>query len=819
MDLTSTSSGIAQMPVVDSSDTLADSLQCYSPTKKETWEYLAFKSVEEVEKFYGDYALKNGFSIRILLKSRNNSQNQRTDKIHYLRYGCNKQGYKKGSLLDPKNKPKSESPVVVEFEKVKEKPEERVGCTAAIFLKLDETLNVFKIYKWDVPHCHPLHKPEHGCYLRSFRQVNEVQGQLAVINSKAGMSMRTSYEVMGQGVGGTDNLPFRFLDLKNYLMTNRQKEMLVGEATVIQDFFRNEALSKPSFYYDIQVDAAEDIASIFWADGIMQLDYALFGDVISFDTTYRTNNQYRPLAAFMGFDNHRTSVLFGAALLYDETAATFDWLFTTFLKCMSNKKPQSIYTDQATALLKSVPNIFEGVFHGLCSWHMAENAKKNLGSRANSAFFDELNILISHVETESDFDYNWDQMMKTCFDGRPTADFKWLVQTYRNRMHWSSAWVKYHFTAGLKTTQLSESFNAFLRHFLQPDHSLVIFFNHFNIMVQRMRDNHTELDFKAANTRAKNNYPNSQLMRSVVNKYTPTCFAFIHRQYDFSFKYFYEEVTPQVSAFDKVFKVFTIVHVDEPEEVDGVNYDDACNDGPSNRDVLDEEVAENLSPNFEKHDRLDERLVTIDIRAKRISCTCRMFENRGFLCRHIFKILEFLGGSVQYHGLKTIPAEYVLKRWCRDVRQSVKSTINVATEGATQAQRYQQICAVTVNLCTRVCADPEASQIFLNGVLEAGRKAEELLNSKGIHTVQSSVTPPKSSSVTPSKSCNTTAVSEASDAQKSTGPKFKKRPNPIRSKKRLKSDYELAREHQKFLIHRKRKQRGAEDLKGKESAD
>jgi zinc finger SWIM domain-containing protein 3 len=146
-----------------------------------------------------------------------------------------------------------------------------------------------------VPHCHPLHKAEHGRFLRSFRGVNEVQGQLAVINSQAGMSMRTSYEVMGRGVGGTENLPFRFSDLKNYLMTIRSKEMVVGEATVIQEFFRNEALSKPSFYYDIQVDAQEDIASIFWADGIMRLDYALFGDVISFDTTYRTNNQYRPL--------------------------------------------------------------------------------------------------------------------------------------------------------------------------------------------------------------------------------------------------------------------------------------------------------------------------------------------------------------------------------------------------------------------------------------------------------------------------------------------------------------------------------------------
>ena len=283
----------------------------------------------------------------------------------------------------------------------------------------------------------------------------------------------------------------------------------------------------------------------------------------------------------MGFDNHRTSVLFGAALLYDETSATFDWLFMTFLKCMSNKKPQSIYTDQAPALLKSIPNVFEGVFHGLCSWHMSENAKKNLGSRANGAFFDEFNYLISNVETESDFDYSWDQMMKNCFGGRPTSDFSWLVQTHKNRKHWSSVWVKSHFTAGLKTTQLSESFNAFLRGFLQPDHSLVQFFSHFNIMVQRLREKHAELDFKAANTRSKN-YPNSQLMRSVVNKYTPACFAFIHIQYDLSFKYFYEEVTTQCSAFNKVFKVFTIEQLDEPEEVGGANYDDDANNSKDN---------------------------------------------------------------------------------------------------------------------------------------------------------------------------------------------------------------------------------------------
>ncbi|XP_045823924.1 uncharacterized protein LOC123916504 [Trifolium pratense] len=103
--------------------------------------------------------------------------------------------------------------------------------------------------------------------------------------------------------------------------------------------------------------------------------------------------------------------------------------------------------------------------------------------------------------------------------------------------------------------------------------------------------------------------------------------------------------------------------------------------------------------------------------------------------------------------------------------------------------------------------DPEASQIFLHGVLEAWKKAEELLLSKGIST--------DPSSVTPSKSSKAAAVGEPSDGVKSTAPKFKERPNPIKSKKRLKNDYEKARQRQKFLIERKKQKRDDEALKRK----
>jgi hypothetical protein len=87
-------------------------------------------------------------------------------------------------------------------------------------------------------------------------------------------------------------------------------------------------------------------------------------------------------------------------------------------------------------------------------------------------------------------------------------------------------------------------------------------------------------------------------------------------------------------------------------------------------------------------------------------------------------------------------------------------------------------CVVTVQLSTRVCADPEASQIFLDGVLEAGKKAEELLLSKGIRTDRSSVTPSKSSVAD--------AAGEPSPGVKSTAPKFKERSNPNKSRSDLK---------------------------------
>jgi zinc finger SWIM domain-containing protein 3 len=111
----------------------------------------------------------------------------------------------------------------------------------------------------------------------------------------------------------------------------------------------------------------------------MVSDYALFGDVICFDSTYRKLDDRRPFGLIVEVNNHKKTVVFGAALLYDENAESFRWLFKTFLKVMSGKHPRTILTDEDAAMAKAISDILVYTIHRLCVWHMNQNACKHLG--------------------------------------------------------------------------------------------------------------------------------------------------------------------------------------------------------------------------------------------------------------------------------------------------------------------------------------------------------------------------------------------------------------------------------------------------------
>ncbi|CAL5444048.1 unnamed protein product [Camellia sinensis] len=246
---------------------------------------------------------------------------------------------------------------------------------------------------------------------------NTYGGRLEYLAEKSGIRLNAAFELMGNEVGGRESLGFTKLDQKNYLRTKRQNSLAYGEAGSILQYFRDKSLENPSFFYSIQLDNEEQITNIFWADAQMIMDYGQFSDVVTFDTTYKLNSAHRPFASFVGFNHHRETVIFGAALMYDETADSFVWLFRRFLEAMSSKAAKTIFTDQDAAMAKAIPIVMPNTTHRLCTWHLMQNALRH----ANSIFKDKavkdkgmksvLSKFMYDIEDEEEFTLKWKEML------------------------------------------------------------------------------------------------------------------------------------------------------------------------------------------------------------------------------------------------------------------------------------------------------------------------------------------------------------------------------------------------------------------------
>jgi hypothetical protein len=79
----------------------------------------------------------------------------------------------------------------------------------------------------------------------------------------------------------------------------------------------------PRFFYAIDLDDEDRIKNVFWVDAKGREDYQVFGDVISFDTTYITNKYKMPFAPFIGVNNHFQSRLLGLCITLRRVHAYF----------------------------------------------------------------------------------------------------------------------------------------------------------------------------------------------------------------------------------------------------------------------------------------------------------------------------------------------------------------------------------------------------------------------------------------------------------------------------------------------------------------
>ncbi|XP_073019263.1 protein FAR1-RELATED SEQUENCE 5-like [Primulina eburnea] len=177
--------------------------------------------------------------------------------------------------------------------------------------------------------------------------------QNAMVN--AGISVSNAVSFMENEACGPQNVGFIRKDAYDH-MSRLKKHTKVenGDATALIQYFIQKANKENYFYWNVQLDDDDRVMNFFFRDYKCAVDYEYFGDVLSIDTTYRSNKYNLICAPFIGINHHMQNVLFGLAFMSDETEASFEWLFTTFLDAMYGKQHESIFSDQCQAMMNAI---------------------------------------------------------------------------------------------------------------------------------------------------------------------------------------------------------------------------------------------------------------------------------------------------------------------------------------------------------------------------------------------------------------------------------------------------------------------------------
>lgn len=96
---------------------------------------------------------------------------------------------------------------------------------------------------------------------------------------------------------------------------------------------------------------------------------------------------------------------------------------------MSGKKPKTILTDQDAAMAKAISLTMPETFHGLCTWHIRENALRHVNHlyQRSPKFCSDFEACIDLHEEESEFLSAWDGLLVE----HNVPDDSWLHTIFR----------------------------------------------------------------------------------------------------------------------------------------------------------------------------------------------------------------------------------------------------------------------------------------------------------------------------------------------------------------------------------------------------
>ncbi|GJS70012.1 FAR-RED impaired response 1-like protein [Tanacetum coccineum] len=97
-------------------------------------------------------------------------------------------------------------------------------------------------------------------------------------------------------------------DALGYVLDCTVKDLCAsGDAEAIQGYFTKVQSTDREFFYAWELDEENTLKSLFWADARCRAAYEEFGDVVTSDATYLTNQYEMPMATFVRVEGNETT--------------------------------------------------------------------------------------------------------------------------------------------------------------------------------------------------------------------------------------------------------------------------------------------------------------------------------------------------------------------------------------------------------------------------------------------------------------------------------------------------------------------------------
>ncbi|KAL3827710.1 hypothetical protein ACJIZ3_016512 [Penstemon smallii] len=445
-----------------------------------------------------------------------------------------------------------------------------------------------------------------------------------------------------------------------------------GDAKVMLEYFSCMQDENPYFFYAVDLNKEQRLKNVFWVDVKGRIDYCNFGDVVFFDTMYQNNEFKLPFAPFIGMSNHFQCLLFGSALLADESKSTYVWLMRAWLQSMQGQAPKVILTEQDQMLKEAIAEVFPRSRHCFCLWHILGKIHEKLGHviRKHEKFINKFFKCILKSQTEAQFEKRWWKSVDR-FDLRNDI---WIQSLYDDRLRWVPTFMEDIFLAGLSSAQRLESISSLLDKYLLRKTSLKEFLHHYNTMLQEKYEDEAKADFDTWHKQPGLKSP-SPYGKQLSTVYTHAMF-----------KKFQVEVLGVVACHPKI------------ESQDGENTTFKVQDFEENQSYQ----------------------VIWNEKTSDACCTCRLFEYNGFLCRHVMIVL-------QISGVNNIPVKYILKCWTKDAKNS--NTMKQIDSMESRNKRYSDLCHSACKLGDVGSLSQEAYNIAFAAMEEALRNCENINSS------------------------------------------------------------------------------------------